>query len=145
MDVPSQPSPPHEPASEEIVAAIALPADAQAAGIARRFVMDNSDHLPPELIEDAQLLVSEIVGNAVQHGRPDITLRVRVQPPGIGIAVSDTGEQLPPLPRQLPPPSQSSGRGLLIVDALATAWGVSPNEPAPGKVVWFDLRAETGR
>jgi anti-sigma regulatory factor (Ser/Thr protein kinase) len=127
------------PNDDEVFATIDLPHDARAAGIARNFVQENSDHLRPDLIEDAQLLVSEIVGNAVRHGRPDITLRVRLHPPGIGIAVIDTGETAPTLPDEPPPPTQPSGRGLLIVDALASAWGVAPNEPPPGKVVWFDL------
>jgi anti-sigma regulatory factor (Ser/Thr protein kinase) len=125
---------------DDVVATLQLPHDARAAGIARRFVEEHSEHLPSELIEDAQLLVSEIVGNAVRHGRPDITLRVRTHPPGIGVAVIDTGDGLPEVPGGPPPPTQPSGRGLLIVDALATEWGVSPKEPPPGKVVWFDLR-----
>jgi anti-sigma regulatory factor (Ser/Thr protein kinase) len=126
----------------DLVATLELPHDTRAAGIARRFVEENSDHLPSELVEDAQLLVSEIVGNAVRYGRPDITLRVRLHPPGIGVEVIDTGGALPQVPGEPPPPTQPSGRGLLIVDALATAWGVSPNEPPPGKVVWFDLHPE---
>jgi anti-sigma regulatory factor (Ser/Thr protein kinase) len=139
MDAASRADALDDPDSDEIFATIELPHDARAAGIAREFVQENSDHLPPDMIEDAQLLVSEIVANAVRHGRPDITLRVRVHPPGIGIAVIDTGEAVPTMPDEPPPPTQPSGRGLLIVDALASAWGVAPSEPPPGKVVWFDL------
>lgn len=128
--------------TREFVATIALPANAEAAGIARRFVGDNSDHIREDLVEDAQLLVSEIVSNAVRHGRPDVTLRVRLHPPGIGITVADKGADLPTLPTQPPDGTQSSGRGLLIVDALASAWGVTPNQPPPGKAVWFDLEPE---
>lgn len=121
-------------------ATISLPADANAAAIARQFVEDNRDHIDPELIEDAQLLVSEIVTNAVRHGRPDITLNVRVEPPAIGIAVGDFGEELPARPIGPPPPDQPSGRGLLIVEAVASAWGVTRNPDAlPGKVVWFEV------
>jgi anti-sigma regulatory factor (Ser/Thr protein kinase) len=127
---------------DDLVATLELPNDTRAAGIARRFVEQYAKQLPPGLVEDAQLLVSEIVGNAVRYGRPDITLRVRLQPPGIGVEVIDTGEGLPEVPGEPPPPTQASGRGLLIVDALATAWGVSPTEPPPGKVVWFDLHPE---
>ena len=121
-------------------ATISLPPDASAAAIARRFVEDNRDHLRPELIEDTQLLVSEIVTNAVLHGRPDITLKVRIDPPGIGIAVSDFGEDLPKRTPDLPPADQPSGRGLLIVDALSSAWGIEANRNAlPGKIVWFEI------
>ena len=121
-------------------ATISLPSDASAAAIARRFVEDNRDHLRPELIEDTQLLVSEIVTNAVLHGRPDITLKVRIDPPGIGIAVSDFGEDLPKRTPDLPAADQPSGRGLLIVDALSSAWGIEANPGAlPGKIVWFEI------
>lgn len=119
---------------------IALPSDASAAAIARQFVEDNRDHIRPDLVEDAQLLVSEVVTNAVRHGRGEITLVVRVDEPSIGVAVADSGDELPAKPQDAPPPSQTSGRGLMIVDALASAWGVTPNpDPAPGKVVWFEL------
>lgn len=117
-----------------------LPADATAAAIARQFVDDNRDHIRADLIGDAQLLVSEIVTNAVRHGRPDITLVVRVEPPAIGIAVHDHGDSLPTSTPSPPPVSQPSGRGLVIVDAIASAWGVTPDAGSgPGKVVWFEI------
>lgn len=72
-----------------VTVTISLPPDPTAAAIARQFVADNRDHIQPALIEDAQLLVSEIVTNAVRHGRPDITLTVRIDPPSIGVAVGD--------------------------------------------------------
>ncbi len=126
-------------AHDEAVSSIVLPAGTDAVRVARQFVADNSDHLSADLIEDAQLLASEIVSNAVRYGRPDITLRVRLHPPGIGIAVIDAGADLPVLPRERPASSEPSGRGLLIVDALASAWGVTPTELPPGKAVWFDI------
>lgn len=132
-----------EPSSadaEWVTAAIDLPCDASAAAIARQFVEANRDHIRADLIEDAQLLVSEIVTNAVRHGRPEVTLQVKVNPPSIGAAVTDRGEDLPAMPPAPPPPVQPSGRGLVIVEALASAWGVTPNpDPLPGKVIWFEL------
>jgi anti-sigma regulatory factor (Ser/Thr protein kinase) len=123
---------------------ISLPSDASAAAIARQFVEDNQDHIRPDLIEDAQVLVSEIVTNAVLHGKGQITLLVRVDEPSIGVAVADSGDKLPVKSHGAPPPSQPSGRGLMIVDALASAWGVTPNsDPLPGKVVWFELYPES--
>ncbi len=124
--------------SNEASAVVVLPHGVEAAEVARKFVADQSDHLRPELVEDAQLLVSEIVANAVLYGRPDVVLRVRIDPPGIGVTVTDTGAALPTL-SQRPDPAQPCGRGLLIVDALASAWGVVPEEPPPGKAVWFQL------
>jgi anti-sigma regulatory factor (Ser/Thr protein kinase) len=130
------------PADSEsgFTATVALAADAEAAAVARDFVFDNRDHLRPEVIEDAQLLVSEIVTNAVKYGRTDITLSVRLDSPGIGIVVRDAGEQVPVLPKSPPDPDARGGRGLLIVDAIASAWGVTPNDSTPGKSVWFDVR-----
>jgi anti-sigma regulatory factor (Ser/Thr protein kinase) len=84
---------------------ISLPFNANAATIARQFVVDNQDHIRADLIEDAQVLVSEIVTNAVLHGRPQITLLLSVDQPSIGVAVADLGDELPAKPHGAPPPS----------------------------------------
>ena len=118
---------------------ITLPDDAEAAGIARHFVEEHRDDLADDLIEDAQLLVSEIVTNAVLHGRPDITLAVRPAPPGLGIVVTDGGDGRPQMADPRPDADRPSGRGLLILEAVASAWGVVPTAHQPGKAVWFDL------
>jgi anti-sigma regulatory factor (Ser/Thr protein kinase) len=79
------------------------------------------------------------VSNAVLHGHPSITLEIRVDPPRIGVAVADDGAAFP-VPSAAPPdPAQTSGRGLVIVDRLASRWGIEPNQPGPGKTVWFEL------
>ena len=111
---------------------------------ARRFVAENATNLPDDVVADAELLVSELVTNAVLHGRSAITLRVNVDPPGIGIAVRDRGEDTIVPPPDSPDPGRPSGRGLLIVQAIATAWGVTPNDPPPGKTVWFRLEPTAG-
>lgn len=110
-----------------------------AAAIARRFVHDNRDHIDPAIVADAELLVSEIVTNAVRHGAGEITLRMRVDPPGIGVEVTDKSDRLPDLPSTPPTGDQGSGRGLLIVDALSSDWGVTPHQLQAGKTVWFDV------
>lgn len=101
---------------------------------------DNRDHLDPDIVANAELLVSEIVTNAVRHGAGEITLRLRLDPPGIGVAVSDTSDRLPVVSPAPPPADQGSGRGLLIVDAVSSDWGVTRHRPPPGKTVWFDVR-----
>lgn len=115
---------------------IYLPADAQAPAIARRQVSDHAVELPGAVVDDAMLLVSELVTNAVRHGEPHIVLRLRPHPPGIGVSVQDGGQELPELPDE-PDESRPGGRGLRIVDTLATEWGIEP--ASPGKVVWFEL------
>lgn len=125
-------------AAREVV--VSLPHDLDAPAIARQYLSTHATWLPPELLDDARLLVSELVGNAVRYGRDQITLRLRPHPPGIGVAVTDGGPDLPTLPDGRPDPTEPSGRGLLIVAAVADAWGVEP-QPSGGKTVWFDLHA----
>lgn len=110
-----------------------------AAALARRFVRDNRDHLDPDVVANAELLVSELVTNAVLHGAGAITLQLPFDPPGLVVAVTDTGDRLPVVSAP-PPTDQSSGRGLLIVDALSSEWGVEQRQPPPGKTVWFGVR-----
>lgn len=119
---------------------VVLPFDDTAPAIARRFVHDHRDDLDPTLVAEAQLLVSEIVTNALRYGRPEITLAFSRWRPGMGIAVSDTGAELPVMPTgELPPPGNVHGRGLHIVNALATRWGVDTRTEPEGKTVWFQL------
>ena len=118
--------------------------DLDAPATARRFVADEAACLPAEVVSDAELLVSELVTNAVVHGRSAITLRVNVDPPGIGVAVHDRGEDTVEVTPEPPDPETSGGRGLLIVRTLATAWGVTPSDPPPGKTVWFRLEPGMG-
>ena len=120
---------------------LVLPADVSAASVARRFLAEQCPGMAPDTLADAQLLVSEIVTNAVLHGLPEIILRIQDKPPALGIAISDAGPNLATQKPSRPPTAQPSGRGLLIVDAIATAWGITPTDPPPGKTVpsWFEL------
>jgi anti-sigma regulatory factor (Ser/Thr protein kinase) len=117
---------------------VVLPNSPAAPGIARAQLAEASAGLSSQVRDDALVLVSELVTNAVQYGSPDIELRVRVVPPEIVVSVTDSGDGLP-RPTERPELSANSGRGLMIVNALATHWGVVENDPPPGKSVWFDL------
>jgi anti-sigma regulatory factor (Ser/Thr protein kinase) len=116
-----------------------LPADVAAPAIARQHLTDYSGGMPAQLIDDALLLVSELVTNAVEHGRPEIVLTIRPSPPGIGVSVRDSGQGRPVRPNSKPSSTETRGRGLRIVDTLSSAWGVEAADPPPGKVVWFEL------
>jgi len=120
---------------------LVLPDDDHAPEVARRFVREHARALPSDLVQDAQLLVSELVTNAIRYGRPSIVVRLRSDPPALGIAVEDRGEQLPQLPADVPDPHAPTGRGMLLVDAIAQTWGIAPSQDPPGKAVWFDLAA----
>ena len=122
--------------SEAVV--LTLPNDTTAPGLARQFIAEHSGELSRQVEADAELLVSELVTNAVRHGRPEITVRLCTDPPKVGVAVDDCGDAAIEGPT-CPEPEQTSGRGLLIVDAVASAWGVTPHAPPPGKTVWFEL------
>ncbi|MDQ2796988.1 MAG: ATP-binding protein [Actinomycetota bacterium] len=118
-----------------------LSAGPDAPRAARRFVVEHAEILPPELIEDAELLVSELVSNAVRYGRPAIMVIITLEPPLVGVSVRDEGEMIPSASPTSVPTSAVSGRGLVIVDRLSSAWGVTPADPPPGKTVWFRLDA----
>lgn len=133
---------PSRDAGTPFTVALRLEPRADAAAIARRFVHDHRDHIDADVVENAELLASEVVTNALQHGAGDIILTMRVEPPGIAVRVTDTGERLPVVPSRTAASDQSSGRGLLIVDAVSSEWGVSLLGPASGKTVWFDVRPE---
>jgi len=91
-----------------------------------------------DLAEDAALVVSELVANAVRHARKG-TLRVVVERPGadlVRIGVVDFSREHP-VPRAHGPEDES-GRGLVLVAHLAEDWGT---DPLPwGKRVWAELR-----
>src|SRR6476469_6519646 len=104
-----------------------------AAEVGRKFVDEHCDSMPPGVIEDARLLVSELVTNAVLHGSPDITLEISLDPPLIGISVHDDGPAIPDSKIGPPDLDSSDGRGLMIVDRVSSAWGVISSHPSPGK------------
>jgi anti-sigma regulatory factor (Ser/Thr protein kinase) len=85
----------------------------------------------------AELLVSELVTNALRHARPPLELRVQpLDRTGLRIEVLDgTGDRLPVL--GMSQPDADGGRGIEIVAALASRWGSAPG--APGKIVWAEL------
>lgn len=97
-----------------------------------------------ELSDAVGLLVAELAANAVTHGRVpgrDFELRLGLGRRTLFIDVSDTrGERRPPNPGEIPtpPPDADGGRGLLLVDALASRWEVLGREPV-GKTVRAEL------
>ena len=91
-------------------------------------------------LHPAEQIVAELAANAATHGRVpgrDFRLRLYVSADTLRIEVTDTrGGRLPELGS--PGPDSSSGRGLLLVEALADRWGVVP-EPCPRKTVWAEV------
>lgn len=89
----------------------------------------------PGAVDDACLVVSELVTNAFRHGRSDAVLRLLHQDSCIRVEVLDEDTRLPVL--LAPDPQALSGRGLALVAALATLWGAELS--AVGKTVWAEL------
>ncbi len=86
-------------------------------------------------MEDAELAGSELVTNAVLHGRRPIVVRLTLTPERLRLAVHDSHPVSPSF--SLLDPTAITGRGLMVVSATADRWGV---EPAPGgKAVWMEL------
>jgi anti-sigma regulatory factor (Ser/Thr protein kinase) len=106
--------------------------------LARGFIVARCRDLDvPDITEPAALLTSELVTNAVQHGRPPVRLSVVGALGGLVVAVADGG-----LTRPAVRPSDSvseRGRGMTLVDSLAETWGVR-DVAGNGKSVWFVLR-----
>ena len=93
--------------------------------------------------EAVTLIAAELTANAVTHGRVpgrDFHVRLSLRPGTVRVEVSDTRtERLPRLPPAASDADSESGRGLLLVDALAGRWGVDPRPAAPGKTVWAEV------
>lgn len=91
----------------------------------------------PEATETGLLLISELVTNAVTHGAGHPVVEVDVAPRRLRVTVTDQGRAVPRI-RRGGSPLAERGRGLLLVDTLATRWGTSRRVPT-GKSVWFEL------
>ncbi|MBQ0883673.1 ATP-binding protein [Streptomyces sp. RM72] len=92
-------------------------------------------------LDPARHLVAELANNAADHGRVpgrDFRLTLYVVGDTLRIEVTDTRGQELPAPRT-PAPDAESGRGLLLVEALADRWGVVDGR-FPRKTVWAELR-----
>jgi len=116
-----------------------LARDPDSAAEARRALGEISDHLPPRRLEDAQLLVSELVTNAIRHaglGDDDvIKLVVVAADRSLRIEVCDTGRGFEVVEPD-PDPMRPSGWGLYLVRELADRWGVEQDVQTR---VWFEL------
>jgi anti-sigma regulatory factor (Ser/Thr protein kinase) len=112
-----------------------LTADQRAPSTARATVRAACASYHPDLVDDAVLLVSEVVTNAVKYGKAPVRLCIDCGPSGIVVAVEDGNPALPRARRT--DHRRHSGRGLVLLQRLATDWGVRLTDR--GKQVWFRL------
>lgn len=119
---------------------ITLPASLTSGHAARMFLADRLgawklDHL----LDTTLLLTTELVTNAVVHARSPVSVTVRRALDRLRVEVADIGGGALKL-REVDQDSLG-GRGLMLIEALSTAWGTSAFET--GKLVWFELPAST--
>lgn len=86
--------------------------------------------------EDLPLLVSELATNAVLHARSDFEVTVVRSATRLRVEVFDQNTRLPTF--AVAPADAYSGRGLMLLRELATAWGVESHSDS-GKTIWFEL------
>ena len=116
---------------------VELAREATAPWSARRLVKERfADKLSDEELDTARLLVSELVTNAVVHGRGRIRLLARLDGDRLRVEVIDEGSGLEPAVRERDFENpRAGGRGLTIVDAESSRWGIHKGTTH----VWFEL------
>ncbi len=90
------------------------------------------------MVDDAALVAAELLANAIQHGAPPLSIAVTGDASRVRIAVHD-GNPRPPV-RAVPSTTNMTGRGLALVDAVASRWGVD-HDAGGGKIVWAELES----
>jgi len=116
---------------------VALGPAASDVAVARRFVADRCrDWGCGDVVEDAELVVSELVTNALVHGESSCELRAGLSDAALRLQVVDDGHGMPD--PQAASDTDEHGRGLLLVSVLSAAWGVELL-PDGGKIVWAEL------
>ncbi|NHC47570.1 SpoIIE family protein phosphatase [Motilibacter aurantiacus] len=116
------------------VATMDVPPDRSAVIDARHFVASTLTlwGVAPDRQDDVILLVSELVTNAIVHGRPPVELRIRHGADVVVLEVIDSAAYYPR--RMRPTEDDEHGRGLQLVSLLADRWGTRPT--GSGKAVW---------
>lgn len=133
------PSSSSEPASVGATAQgaeLSVPSVPRSVASVRHFARAACGALPSVTADTVELLVSEIATNALVHGAGEVRVRVNVSGGTVRVEVDDGGSALPTL-REASPTAEG-GRGLALVTAMSSGWGVAPRPG--GKTVWFEVQ-----
>jgi anti-sigma regulatory factor (Ser/Thr protein kinase) len=117
------------------MAELALARASSAPAAAREWLsLSFGDHLERDELDQAKLLVSELVSNSVMHGRGEIVVRAQLDEERLLVEVTDEGSGFE---REIRARDfdRVGGWGLMIVDAVASRWGVHEGTTH----VWFEL------
>jgi serine phosphatase RsbU (regulator of sigma subunit)/anti-sigma regulatory factor (Ser/Thr protein kinase) len=127
------------PVEGRAAATVTLPADLAAIGNARAFATATLDRWGLSRLSDTvRLLASELVTNALIHTDGPATLELRRDGGTVRLRVTDADTRPPQLREDAEPDLESdSGRGMVLVEALSSTWGVEPS--GSGKTVWADV------
>ncbi len=120
---------------------LVLPASSMSPAAAREWARHNGcrEHAL-DVLDDALLLISELVTNAVRHSVPPILLAIECADTSLHVRARD-GSPVLPARREVGIESEG-GRGMTLVELLTSTWGVAPvaDDYGVGKEVWFELR-----
>ena len=121
-----------------VLRVLGLPTTPAAVPAARELLRDVLTGTPLQRrLHDGELALSELVTNAVLHGRDPLSVRLVLGPDAVRAEVADANPVSPSF--SMLDQTAVTGRGLLLISAVSDRWGV---EPSPtGKVVWFELLA----
>jgi anti-sigma regulatory factor (Ser/Thr protein kinase) len=98
--------------------------------------------LPTPLVDDALLVISELVTNAVRHAGSASVLELEIgqTPQQLRVALSDDNSTAPHL--RTAGVAAEDGRGMAILEALCDRWGIEPRQT--GKQVWWEVDLDPG-
>jgi anti-sigma regulatory factor (Ser/Thr protein kinase) len=117
-------------------AEVSVTAESRSAGVARRFLRDTLQRWDAAgYTDNAELVLTELVTNAILHAKTDIRVRVDLGPDGLRLEVVDHSPRQP-IARHYSTEA-TTGRGLGLIEALTSRWGVQPGQA--GKTVWAEL------
>ncbi len=129
---------PFDSGDASIVRSALFPCDPKSVAAARRFISQCVEQLGLQTMPEVTLLTSELAANAVLHAHSpfDVTVE-KLQTGGARVEVRDFGGGRPELLDR--PIASVGGRGLQIVDLVATTWGVDERQGGSGKCTWFTV------
>lgn len=142
-------SEPYKPAVEIPAFEKKLTRHRRSAKVARNHLREFLQKAPGgmALVGDGQLVLGELVTNAVVHARVspgrEIAVRFELVCDHLRIEVHDASSEKPAI-RRATDPDDLSGRGLHLVEALSVEWGFEPRPEGIGKIVWALVGPEGG-
>jgi len=104
--------------------------------MARRYVGEACSGLPRDLVEISLLLTSEVVSDALSHGPGEVRVSLDCDDRRLRIEVQDESPRAP----GRSPTAPGAGRGLILLESLASDWGTMPAHHGGDNGVWFSMR-----